>query len=51
MIHVMSHSVEHPLNWNFFFAEDKFVGLLLVMGSFFVTVLLVYGAAKVGSTE
>lgn len=27
-------------------SEDKFVGLLLVMGSFFVTVLLVYGAAK-----
>ena len=30
-----------------FVVEDKFVGMLITMGSFFVTIMLIYGAIKV----
>ena len=31
----------------FFIPEDKFLGLLITMGSFVLTIMLVYGAVKV----
>jgi len=48
-IEMMDNSLQSGVQWpngKTWTNEDKFVGMLLTMGSFFVTILLIYGAIK-----